>query len=348
MTAGVVDADAVVIGGGVMGCAAARALAGAGREVTLLERFGVGHTRGSSHGRSRVFRFSYHEPRWVRMAMEALPLWRELEEEAGRPILLSTGGLDVGPQVDQHRDALEASRASFQLLDAGEVRRRWPFLALDPGAKALFQPDAGVVEAGAAWEAFAGGARSRGADVREGVRVEGLSVDGDRAVIRTAGERLRARVAVVTAGAWARGLVNGAGLDIPTTPTRETVVFFRLPVDAVPPVVVDWEEPPVYSLYSWEQGVKVAEHRAGPVTDPEDPGSPSERSIDRVTRWMGARFPDAGPEHHHAETCIYTNTPDEDFLLERHGPIVIGSPCSGHGFKFAPWIGRRLAELAGP
>ena len=346
MTTRVIDADVVVIGGGVMGSAAARALARVGREVTLLERFRVGHTRGSSHGRSRVFRFSYHEPRWVRMAMEALPLWRELEEEAGERILLQTGGLDVGKQLDDHRDALAACGASFEVLDGREAGRRWPFLSFGEAATALFQPDAGVVDAERAWRAFAAGAVQAGAALREGTRVDSLAVEGDRAVIRAGGETLRARVAVVTAGAWARDLLRGAGLDIPTKPTRETVAYFRLPSEGTPPVVVDWAHPAVYALPSGHGTIKIGEHQAGPVTNPDEPGRPSEESIARLTAWIRARYPGADPEHHHAETCIYTNTPDEGFVLERRGPVVIGSACSGHGFKFAPWIGRRLGELA--
>jgi sarcosine oxidase len=124
------------------------------------------------------------------------------------------------------------------------------------------------------------------------------------------------------------------------------VAFFKIPGEAVPPVVVEWTDPPLYCLFSFEQGLKAAEHHAGPVTDPDREGEVSEASLSRLAEWVRSRFPEAEGEPHHAETCIYTNTPDERFILERRGPVVIGSPCSGHGFKFAPWVGRRLAELA--
>lgn len=340
------DADVVVIGSGVMGTAAARALARRGREVLLLEQFEVGHKRGSSHGASRIFRFSYDDPLYVGIAMEALPLWRELEKESGRDLLTTTGGLDVGDAVSIHASALETLGASFDVIDGAEAGRRFPFLSIPASEPVLFQPDAGIVAADAAVRAFAESASALGVEVRERTRANRLRVDGEAAVIETDDGEYRARVGVVTAGAWARTLLAGAGMDIPTTPTRETVAYFRLPDGVVPPSMVEWSKPPVYALFSPPDSWKVAEHHAGPVTEPDDDGVVSAESVARISEWVADRFWKAGPEAHHAETCIYTNTPDEDFILERRGPIVIGSPCSGHGFKFAPAIGERLADLA--
>jgi sarcosine oxidase len=338
--------DVVVVGAGVMGSAAARALTHAGREVLVLERFQVGHTRGSSHGRARVFRFSYDTPGYVRMAQESLPLWRELEREAGEEILTTTGGIDVGKGMEDRISALEACGADFEILDGEESRRRLPAVAVPEGEAVLFQGDAGVVAADRAWRAFARSAVQAGAELREDTRVDRVMVEDDHVEIRAGEEAWRAHVAVITAGAWTRRLLWGIGQDIPTTPTRETVAFFRMPDGVVPPVLVEWTEPPLYALFSFEQGLKAAEHHAGPVTDPDQEGEVSGDSLARLASWVGERFPKAEDEPHHAETCIYTNTPDEDFILERRGPLVIGSPCSGHGFKFAPWVGRRLAELA--
>jgi sarcosine oxidase len=339
-------ADIVVVGGGVMGTAAAWALCRRGREVVLLEQFELGHKRGSSHGTSRIFRFSYHDPMYVGLAMEALPLWRELERESGRGLLTITGGLDVGEAVTTHASALETLGAAFEVMDGGEAERRFPFLSIPAGEPVLFQPDAGIVAADAAVRAFAESAAARGVEVRERTRANRLRVDGEEAVIETDEGHYRASVGVVTAGAWARPLLAGAGIDIPTTPTRETVAYFRLPDGIVPPSMVEWSKPPVYALHSPPGSWKVAEHHAGPVTQPDDEGVVSGESVARISAWVAGRFPQADPRPHDAETCIYTNTPDEDFILERRGPVVIGSPCSGHGFKFAPAIGERLADLA--
>lgn len=338
--------DVVVVGAGVMGSAAARALARAGREVLVLERFRVEHTRGSSHGRARVFRFSYDDPKFVRMAQESLPLWRELEAETGEEILTTTGGLDAGKGMAERISALEVSGADFEVLEGPERRRRFPDVALPGDEPVLFQGDAGVVAADRAWRAFSRSAVEAGAELREDTPVDRLTVEDDHVDIRAGEEAWRARVAVITAGAWTRRLLWGIGEDIPTTPTRETVAFFRLPEAIVPPVLVEWTEPPLYALFSFEQGLKVAEHHAGPVTDPDQNGEVSEDSLSRLAGWVRERYPKADAEPHHAEACIYTNTIDENFILERRGPLVIGSPCSGHGFKFAPWVGRRLAQLA--
>jgi sarcosine oxidase len=337
--------EAVVIGAGVMGTATARALARAGREVVLVERFRIGHRRGSSHGRSRIFRFSYGDRRYVRMAMEALPLWRELEDESGEELLRTTGGLDLGPTALDHAAALGAEGAAFEVLDRAQAARRFPFIAFPPGP-VLFQPDAGIVLADRAVEGFARTARAAGAEILEDRQATGIRPDGVQAVVETAEETYRAPVAVVTAGGWARGLLAPAGIDVPVRATRETVAYFRLAEDVAVPAVVEWTEPAGYALRSPGQGIKAGEHGTGPDTDPNLGGAPDPAAVERVAGWIRARFPDADREPHLAETCIYTNTADQSFILERRGPIVVGSACSGHGFKFAPWIGRRLAELA--
>jgi sarcosine oxidase len=341
----VISADVVVVGAGVMGSSTARWLARSGREVVVLEQFEPGHTRGSSHGTSRIFRFSYHDPMYVRMAQEALSLWRELEDEAGEPLLDVTGGVDVGPGADSHAEAMEACGVAFDRLDPRERARRFPQVRLPEEGTVLFQADSAVIAADRAVGAFAAGATRRGAELRHGVRVRRLSEEDGGAVLHTDDEEYRARVAVITAGAWARGLLQGLGIDVPTRPTRETVAYFRVPEGPAYPTLVDWGSPAVYSLPSPGQGIKAGQHIAGPVTDPDEEGRVSEESVATLREWIARRYPEADPEPHHAETCLYTNTPDESFILERHGPFVIGSPCSGHGFKFSPLIGKRLAGL---
>jgi sarcosine oxidase len=342
----VTDADVVVVGAGVMGAATAWSLTRAGRDVVLVEQFSVGHHRGSSHGRSRIFRLSYADPRYVRLAQEALPRWRELEEASGRHILTRTGGLDVGEGLDRHAEALRACGATFEHLDDGQLARRFPAVSAT-AAPALFQPDGGIVAADDAVGAFVAVATAGGATLLEGTTVRSVSERGGKAEVRTDADVYLARVAVMTAGAWASKLLAGAGIDLPTRPTRETVAYFRLDGAAAVPTVVDWGNPAVYSLPSPGQGLKAGEHQAGPTTDPDEEGAPDEKSVARVAAWVRDRFPGAEPEPHLAETCLYTNTSDEGFIIERHGALVVGSACSGHAFKFAPVIGDRLAALAG-
>src|SRR6266705_943763 len=148
--------DAAVVGAGVMGSATAWRLAVRGKRVVLFEQFDVGHAHGSSHGAARIFRFSYDHPMYVQMAMEALPMWREIEAESGRALLTTTGGLDIGPpsNLDANAGALAAGGARFELLTGREAVARFPALSLPPDAPVLFQPDAGVVAADAAVRAF--------------------------------------------------------------------------------------------------------------------------------------------------------------------------------------------------
>jgi monomeric sarcosine oxidase len=336
--------DVIVVGAGVMGSATAYALAARGRRVVLVEQFRVGHKRGSSHGASRIFRFSYPDERYVQMAMESLPLWRDLERQSGVALLHTTGGIDRGKPLEDHVDALTGRGASFEMLDGAAASALWPDLNLPRGEPALFQPDAGIVYADRAVQAFAEGALRAGAEILQGIRVHTIRPGSDRVDLETSGGELTAEVVVVTAGAWATPLLDTAGVTLDTKPTRETVAYFNFA--GTVPTLVEWGEPSIYALPSPGHGIKVGEHIAGPHADPDQEGGPSSESIERLRRWVADRFPTAESRPHHAETCLYTNTPDQHFVLERHGRVVVGSPCSGHGFKFAPWIGNRLADLA--
>lgn len=333
-----------VVGAGVMGAATARALARGGHDVTVFEQFEAGHGRGSSHGATRVFRFSYPDPAYVAMAIESLELWRELERDAGEDLLRTTGGLDAGKALDDHVAALGACGAECEVLERAEAEARFPWLRPGDGPL-LFQSDGGVSAAEASWRAFLRLAAERGAVVREGTRVTAVRQRPSGVAVETSGGEVEADVAIVTAGGWVRKLVEPLGIDVPTRPTRETVAFFRFDEPRLT-TLVEWGDPSVYALPSGDGVLKAGEHQAGETTDPDEEGRVDEESVARLSEWVARRFPEADPRPHHAETCIYTNTSDDRFVLERHGDVVVGSPCSGHGFKFAPLIGKRLAGLA--
>ena len=322
------DTEVVVVGAGVTGLAAARALARAGRDVVVCEQFALGHDRGSSHGSSRIVRLSYPDERWVRLAQESFPLWRELEAESGTTLLDLHGTLDLG-DWEPNRDALAACGAPFEVLDAGEIERRFP-IRTEAGSRGLFQADGGIVFADRAMAALADGLA-----LRERHRVDAIEEDGDGV---TAGG-IRARAAVVTAGAWAPGL---AGVD--ATPTVETVSFFDL---AEPlPSVIDTTTGvrSGYALHSPEGELKAGLHQTGRPADPDEANPPDRELAARTSAWVARRFGIAAAATR-VETCLYTIRERDEFLLERRGRVVVGSACSGHGFKFAPLVGQRLAAL---
>lgn len=328
-----------------MGCSTARALSKLGKKVVLLEQFRLGHKRGSSHGRTRIFRFSYPDPMYVAMAQEALALWRDLEREAGTELLHTTGGLDLGPHISENAAALEECGASYEVIDGADATERFPSLALSPGEDVLFQPDSGVIYADASIATFVTSAMDAGAEVIEERQVISIEPAPSSVVVRTPGGDFEGDSIVVTAGPWTGPLLGSIGIDLSLRPTRETVAYFHCETSTLP-TFVEWGNPSIYSVPSPGQGVKVGEHIAGPLADPNEDQPVDAQSVERLKRWVGERFVGAEPEPRHAETCFYTNTKDENFILERHDNVIVGSPCSGHGFKFAPLIGKRLAELA--
>jgi sarcosine oxidase len=333
-----VKAEVVVVGAGVNGLAAAWALSREGRDVLVLEQFPFGHARGSSHGTSRIFRLSYPEAHWVRLAKEAYGGWRELEQVTGMRLLELNGLVElVSDPSEGSADALDECGIEWEVLDRDEAERRFPIDVPD-GLQAVLQRDGGYVRADRALEAFAQGLR-----VLPETKV--LSLDP----LDTSAGRIEAQAVVVTAGPWAKALLAGI-VDLPVVATRETVAYFRLESEKPVPSVVDFESGSnlhgTYALAAPGIGVKIGRHKSGPPSDPDEDGSPDPSRVEQVAAVVAERFPEADPAPVKAETCFYTNTDDDRFILERHDRIVVGSACSGHAFKFAPAVGKRLAALA--
>jgi sarcosine oxidase len=338
------DAEVVVVGAGIMGLATAHELVRQGRDVVVLEQFHLGHARGSSHGATRIFRLAYPEPEWVRLAREALAGWRELEAESGTEIVSLVGFVElVRDLADSSQQALASYGLAYRVLDAREAEARFALTVAD-GFTALLQPEAGIVYAERAHAAF-----GAGLTVREDARVLRLEPQADAVQLETTVGPIAAAAVVVTAGAWARPLLAASGIELAVAPTRETVAYFAPPAAHLPAVA---EFAPgerrhaFYALFDPKHGLKAGLNGSGGRADPDVEEEPDPEVVRRVAGWVSQRFPRAEPSRVHAETCLYTNTRDERFVLERHGSIVVGSACSGHGFKFAPVVGCRLAALA--
>ena len=320
-----------VVGAGIMGCAAAWALTKDGHDVVIYEQFRIGHDRGSSHGRSRIVRLAYPEVEWVRMAQDSMRGWRELEHESGAQVLELKGLVElVGDPAQSSRDALAEAGADFEVLDAEAARARWP-IGIPDGWYVLYQPEAGIVRADLALRAFLDCALARGAELHEDMRIDDVT-------------ELDADAVVVTAGAWVGKLVD----DVPVRPTRETLAYFRR--DGALPSIVHLDPETrghaLYSLHDPHYGLKAGLHHAGIEVDPDEPGGPNPELLERISAWVAATYTDVDPTPVDAETCLYTNTEDEGFIFDPREKVVVCSACSGHGFKFAPEIGKRLANLA--
>lgn len=340
--------DVAIVGGGVAGLAAAWRLASEGRDVALFERFALGHDRGSSHGATRIFRFAYSDPVYVRLAQAALPLWRELEVVSGREILRITGGVDAGDPsyLDACTSALESCGARVERLVPPARRERFPWLEAgdDP---AIFSPDTGVLAAAHALETLATAARQAGASIRDQTACESIEPHGDGVSIRSSAGDLKAGRCIVAAGAWARSLLEPLGIDLPVRVTREQVFYFRGSDDILPFIHRGSLDRYGVPAFAGAPGVKIAEHATGERTSADGRSFEMDpEGAARIAAYVAEALPGFDPEPVAFETCLYTTTVDEGFVIDAAGPIVIASACSGHGFKFGPVVGAMASALA--
>ena len=363
-----VDHEVIVVGGGGMGAATAWQLARDGHDVVLLEQFAALHDRGSSHGRTRIFRVAYRDPGYTALALAALPWWRTLEDEAGVALLDLCGQIDHGaPEARADIEAaLEGQGRPFERLSAAAAGSRWPGIRFDDGA--VLSPDGGFVQADGSVEALLRMAVVHGAEVRTSepvVAIERLgAADGDGVRVLTGTGTYTARTVVVAAGAWAAPLIDsitGPGGPITIPPL---VVTLAAPSHFAPeagdpsrsepwPSVVHHRldagplEFGAYAVWAPGVGMKVGLEDQHRRVDPERrptqaPADAVRALVEYVERW----FPGLDPAPVDPHTCLFTSTPDEHFVIDRRGPVVVVSPCSGHGFKFVPAVGRLAADLA--
>lgn len=346
--------DVVVVGGGAMGSAAAWQLARRGVAVVLLERFEAGHVNGASHGASRIFRLSYPDPVHIGLAQEAGRLWRELEEAGGTRLLTVTGGVDHGghPSLRELADGLAAAGVPRTWLAPEEAAERWPGMRFD--TRALYHPDSGRLHADRSVATLQAEAQRLGAVVRHSSPVTSIEVLGDDAVlVHTDGESFRARRVVAAVNAWASKLLGQLVPLPPLRVTQEQPAHFaaRVPEEGWPSfghhAAGGSMAGPIYGLATPGQGIKVGFHGTGPEVDPDRRDFTAEPARlaalrDYARQWLPGVDPDAADPI----SCTYTTTPDSTFVLDRHGPVVVATGFSGHGFKFVPAVGRVLVDLA--
>ena len=351
--------DVVVCGLGAMGSAALHALARKGKRVLGLERYAPGHDRGSSHGLTRLIRLGYFEhPGYVPLLLRAYALWRELEAAAGRRLLHVTGIAEIGsPASTLVRGTLASSRLNglrHEVLTAPELMRRHPAFELPPDYVAVIQPDGGYLEVEPSIAAQFALAAAAGADIRNGTTVRAIEPGAHSVRIVTDGGSFEAGAAIVTVGAWTTFARPGARPRVASDPRGDGLVR----PDGCRPVLgmpgVHHREPARHALRGsplrWS-GVKVAKHHhRDEAVEPDSYDRTVSADDEALIRaGIADHIPAANGPLVAAKTCLYTMTPDGDFLIDRlpsSSNVIVASPCSGHGFKFAPVIGEILADLA--
>jgi sarcosine oxidase len=354
--------DVIVVGAGTMGSAAAWAMSRRGLRVLTLEQFGVPHGFGSHHGHSRMFRMSYHEhPDYVPLLRRAFDLWQELERETGEKLFHVTGAVYIGsPEGELVRGALESARRhglAHEELGPRALRDRFPQFQASDTCVAIFESCAGFLLPEPAVAAMAHRAAQLGAEIHGHEPVQGWDADESEVRVRTAKREYRARSLVLAAGAWSGRVAREIG--VPLRVTRQVLGWFwpRRPatfeLGRFPCWAFENDDATVhygFPMLPSRPGLKIARHRMGETFDPDIPTrEPREGDEDDLRGALCARLPEGEGPLVSLAVCLYTNSPDGHFILDRHPRhrnVVVACGFSGHGFKFAPALGEVLADLA--
>jgi sarcosine oxidase len=348
--------DIIVVGAGAMGSATIYHLASRGLKVLGLDQFEVPHDRGSSHGLTRIIRLAYFEhPSYVPLLRRAYQLWRDLERAAGEQLLHITGSIDAGEIFEGSLRSCQLHSIPHEVLTSTELSARFPACRLPPGTMALYQPEGGLLTPEACISAHLNLAKHRGAEVHTGEQVLGWRETSNGVEVRTAAGTYHADRLVVTAGAWVSKLVPQ--LTKVAVPERQVVIWLQ----PLRPELFAVGNFPVFNLklkgshyYGFPEhngpGFKFGRyHHRREIVDPDTMERDANAEDEKLLRGFAETyFPlGAGPTLK-MQTCIFTNTPDEHFILDfltESRRVIIGSPCSGHGFKFSSVIGEILADL---
>lgn len=355
------NCDAIVLGAGVMGSAAAWSLAQRGQRVLVLEQFGPVHDRGSSHGVTRITRKAYFEhPDYVPLVDESNRLWRKLENDSGSELLHETGlllfGPEEGPIIRGTRLAQQQHGWPIESLTAGDCRERFPGFAIPDDASILFEPEAGLLRVEESVAALQQAAERQGAVFHWQESVRDWQCDGDNVVVRTDRETYTACRLVVCAGAWSRQLL--ASLDVELTILRKPQFWFSVrdgayaAANGTPIFGYEIDGHFFYGFPSVDGAtIKVAEHLGKEVVTNPDDVRRDVGTVDceNVHQFAQKHLQITTPTPVRSSVCMYTMTRDEHFIVDQHPQrcaVCFAAGFSGHGYKFAPYIGELLAGLA--
>jgi sarcosine oxidase len=351
--------DAVVIGCGAMGASASYNLAIRGLKVMTLERFGLNHEFGSSHGETRITRLAYYEdPRYVPLLRRALEAWKELGTKSGKRLMVMTGGLMIGPQEGAFvSGVLRSARAHslpHRILSWREAMDAYPVFNLEEGYAAVHDENAGVLFPEECISACVNLASGAGCTFGFGEQVKRWFGARNGIEVETTKGSYTADRLVVAAGAWTERLLGDL---VPLKVERQTPFWFssggssmfspeRMPVF----IMEEKSGQYFYGIPDVGRGVKVARNHAGATVDADDvPRDVTEGDVSPVREFVSRRLPNLSTRPVGSTTCLYSNTPDWNFVIDTHprdDRVVILSACSGHGFKFASVVGEIAADLA--
>jgi sarcosine oxidase len=350
--------DTIIIGAGIAGSSAAYQLS-QGQRVLVLEQFPFLHTRGSSHGGSRIFRHAYEDTRYIDLAVRAQQLWRELEADTGERLLYPTGGLDFGPADNPELVAIETALTQvgrpFEKLTAAEVDERFPAFRLPTEAVAIYQPDAGILAATRCVNALLRASAARGATLRDNEAVCAIDYAQDRVRVTTDQGSYEAGQLVITGGAWLAQTLHE--LKLPLHIEQQQVLYVRVTDGALHsparmPLFINRDtQAEVYGfpLFDHPTAIKISDHTGAPtITLAERQDTLLESRASATIARAQSFLPALTGELIDYSLCLYTKTPDEHFILDRHPAhpqVVIAGGFSGHGFKFGSVIGEVITGL---
>lgn len=349
--------DVLVVGLGAAGSSALYHLSKTGKKVGGIDQFRPPHTHGSSHGQSRIIRQAYHEdPRYVPFIKRAYALWEEIEKNSGKQLFLKTGGLMLGnPAAGVIKGAKLSARMHdipYAYLSNREISTRFPALKPSTDTVGVLEKNAGILFPEDCIKAHLAAAAANGAEIFTDEKVITIHPHPDAVEVKTNQGQYLANKVIIATGAWISAFIPD--LNLPLTVERQVLYWFKTDepkfrVDNLP--VYIWEYAPGKMFYGFPDlgdGMKVAHHHAGELTSPSALNctiSPEEiRSMKKVV----SDYLNLNVVFNYGTVCMYTNTPDERFIIDyhpQHKNIIIASPCSGHGFKFASVTGRLLSQL---
>lgn len=354
--------DTIVLGAGAMGSAAAYHLAKTDQKVLLLEQFELDHQKGSSYGHSRITRYAYDNPIYINLMKSVYPAWAAFEQEAGEKLFTRTGGIDFGRSDQTSLQAVMDSMAEagipYEKLSPTEAQQRFPQFRFDDDMLIVYQAETGILSASRCVLAHLRLAERHGATIKPNTTVKSVRANSDSVEIITEAERFSAGKLVITAGSWLASILSQLDLNLPLKPMRCQEIYF----DTTNPAAYETNRFPAFIGHIREQygyqpygiashngsGLKVSLHGGQIVNHPSEIDyTPDQNIIQKVLEFSRRYLPEI-TKLRSARVCLYTMTPDEHFIIDRHPEyphVVFGGGCSGHAFKFSHLTGKILTQL---